>query len=79
MNIDVTRIDLGYLFKTLPYPTLLITRPNITYTLSCNVDVFIIYILYWLSQYVLIRVSFGSKDCTKELKQECAYFLGQTS
>ena len=25
------------------------------------------------------RVSFGSKDCTKELKLECAYSLGQTS
>ena len=25
---------------------------------------------------VLYRVSFGSKDCTKELKLECAYFLG---
>ena len=30
-------------------------------------------------QYVLKRVSFGSKDCIKELKLECAYFLGQTS
>ena len=30
-------------------------------------------------QYVLKRVSFGSEDCTKELKLECAYFLGQTS
>ena len=29
-------------------------------------------------KYVLKRVSFGSKDCTKELKLECAYFLGQT-
>ena len=28
---------------------------------------------------VLKRVSFGSKDCTKELKLECAHFLGQTS
>ena len=28
---------------------------------------------------VLKRVSFGSKDCTKELKLECAYFLGHTS
>ena len=28
---------------------------------------------------VLKRLSFGSKDCTKELKLECAYFLGQTS
>ena len=27
-------------------------------------------------KYVLKRVSFGSKDCTKELKPECAYFLG---
>ena len=32
-----------------------------------------------LLKYVLKRVSFGSKDCTKELKLECAYFLGQTS
>ena len=30
-------------------------------------------------KYVLKRVSFGSKDCTKELKPEFAYFLGQTS
>ena len=30
-------------------------------------------------KYVLKRVSFGHKDCTKELKLECAYFLGQTS
>ena len=30
-------------------------------------------------KYVLKRVSFGSKDCTKELKLEYAYFLGQTS
>ena len=30
-------------------------------------------------EYVLKRVSFGSKDCTKKLKIECAYFLGQTS
>ena len=30
-------------------------------------------------KYVLKRVSFGSKDCTKELKLECAYFLGQNS
>ena len=30
-------------------------------------------------KYVLKRVSFGSKDCTKELKLECPYFLGQTS
>ena len=28
---------------------------------------------------VLKRVSLGSKDCTKELKLEYAYFLGQTS
>ena len=32
-----------------------------------------------IAKYVLKRVSFGSKDCTKELKLECAYFLGQTS
>ena len=25
-------------------------------------------------EYVLKRVSLGSKDCTKELKPECAYF-----
>ena len=30
-------------------------------------------------KYVLKKVFFGSKDCTKELKLECAYFLGQTS
>ena len=30
-------------------------------------------------EYVLKRVSVGSKDCTKELKLECAYFLGQNS
>ena len=30
-------------------------------------------------KYVLKMVSIGSKDCTKELKLECAYFLGQTS
>ena len=30
-------------------------------------------------KYVLKRVFFGSKDCTKELKPECIYFLGQTS
>ena len=30
-------------------------------------------------KYVLKRVSCGCKDCTKELKLECAYFLGQTS
>ena len=29
-------------------------------------------------KYVLKRVSFGSKDCTKELKLECTDFLGQT-
>ena len=29
--------------------------------------------------YVLKGVTFGSKDCTKELKLECAYILGQTS
>ena len=25
------------------------------------------------------RVSFGSRECIKELKLECAYILGQTS
>ena len=32
-----------------------------------------------VGKYVLKRLSFGSKDCTKELKPKCAYFLGQTS
>ena len=32
-----------------------------------------------ITEYVLKKVSFESKDCTKELKLECAYFLGQTS
>ena len=36
-------------------------------------------ILDALIKYVLKRVSFGSKDCNKELKLECAHFLGQTS
>ena len=30
-------------------------------------------------KYVLKRVSVGTKDSTKELKLECAYFVGQTS
>ena len=30
-------------------------------------------------KYILKRVSFGSKECTEELKLECAYFLGQPS
>ena len=30
-------------------------------------------------RYVLKMVSFGSKECIKELKPGCAYFLGQTS
>ena len=30
-------------------------------------------------KHILKRLSFGSKDCTKELKLECAYCLGQTS
>ena len=30
-------------------------------------------------KYVLKRVSFRSKDSTKELKLECAYFVGRTS
>ena len=29
-------------------------------------------------KYVLKRVSFGSKECIKDLKLECAYFLDQT-
>ena len=33
--------------------------------------------IYYAVKYVLKRVSFGSKDCTKELKLECAYFLSQ--
>ena len=32
-----------------------------------------------IEKYALKRVSFGSKDCTKELKLERAYFLGKTS
>ena len=30
-------------------------------------------------KYVLKKLSFGSKECTKELKLECANYLGQTS
>ena len=30
-------------------------------------------------KYVPKRASFGSKDCTKELKLECVYLLSQTS
>ena len=30
-------------------------------------------------KYVFKRVSFGSKECITDLKQKCAYFLGQTS
>ena len=30
-------------------------------------------------KYVLKTVSFGRKECTKEMKLECAYFLCQTS
>ena len=30
-------------------------------------------------EYVLKTVSFGSKDCTKELQLECTNFLGKTS
>ena len=30
-------------------------------------------------KYVFKMASFGSKDFTKELKLECAHFLGQTS
>ena len=33
----------------------------------------------FIVKYVLKGVSFGSKDCTKELKLESAYILGQTS
>ena len=40
---------------------------------------FLFYFFFSLDKYVLKRESFGSKDCTKELKLECAYFLGQTS
>ena len=36
-------------------------------------------IIYMFHKCVLKRVSFGSRDCTKELKLECAYLLGQTS
>ena len=37
------------------------------------------FLILLVLQYVLKRLSLGSKDCTKELKPECAYFLGQTS
>ena len=30
-------------------------------------------------KYVLKKLSFGSKECTKELKLECANYLGRTS
>ena len=30
-------------------------------------------------KYVLKKLSFGSKECTKELKLECANYLGMTS
>ena len=30
-------------------------------------------------KYVLKKLSFGSKECTKELKLECANYLGQIS
>ena len=30
------------------------------------------------AEYVLKRVPFGSKECTKEMKLECAYCLDQT-
>ena len=35
--------------------------------------------MHILVKYFHKRVSFGSNDCTKELKLECAYFLGQIS
>ena len=31
-----------------------------------------------IEKYVLKGVSFGPSECIKELKPECAYFLGQT-
>ena len=37
------------------------------------------FLCYCVVENVLKRVSVGNKDCTKELKLECAYFLGQTS
>ena len=39
----------------------------------------IMYDFLWDSNMFLKGYHFGSKDCTKELKPECAYFLGQTS
>ena len=40
---------------------------------------FATYLSAELYKYVLKRVFFGSKECTIELRLECAYFLGQTS
>ena len=52
----------------------------INYVDSIDIFHFLVLQEYWvLREYVLKRVSFGSKECTKELKLECAYFLGQTS
>ena len=51
-------------------------------TLPGNLNLLVKYVLKRVScgsKYVLKRVSFGSKECIKELKLECAYFLGQTS
>ena len=33
-----------------------------------------LHLVMYTYKYVLKRVSFGSKECTKELKLECAYF-----
>ena len=52
--------------------------------LICNTSEYLnaLFVDLWSCEYykyVLKRVSFGSKDCTKELKLERAYFLGQSS
>ena len=65
--------------------TSLSLSPMLLDTLICQIKVLKLtkYSTYFYRkihiQYVLKRVSLGSKDCTKELKLECAYFLGQTS
>ena len=58
----------------------LVIDVSVIHTPSSNLDQLMKFWYLWhMGKYVLKRVSFGSKDCTKELKLECAYFLGQTS
>ena len=60
---------------------LLLTTDDIVRSInqSHQVDMAILDLAKAFDKYVFKRISFGSKDCTKELKPECAYFLGQTS